>query len=312
MKSGQNHQNTRLWKARWIFLFIAFFIVKTKSIAQQTTDTMEGDTMSASLEKKPVKKTFESIWLMNQQTVMVPHLNTFQMDFQHRFGTWEDGYQHFYGIFNPSNIRIGFDFVPIHKLMVGFGFTNQNNLWDGFAKYALLQQKTNGGTPISITYYVNAAVDTRKEEHTDFLESTDRWSFFHQFMIARKFSDAFSLQLTGNLSWFNHHPVYDSEGVYLGRNKNATYSAGALARLKISKVMSLTAEYDLPISDQELFDPEPNLSFGFEVTTSSHAFQVFVGNYQSLIPQYNHSMNTNSFGDNQILIGFNLTRLWSF
>ena len=71
-------------------------------------------------------------------------------------------------------------------------------------------------------------------------------------------------------------------------------------------------EYDLPITDQEFFDPEPNLSIGFEIVTSSHAFQVFVGNYKSLVPQYNHAMNNNSFGDNQILIGFNLTRLWNF
>jgi hypothetical protein len=131
-------------------------------------------------------------------------------------------------------------------------------------------------------------------------------------MIARKISKALSLQVSGNLTWFNYHPVYNDEGVYLGRNQNATFSITGLARCKVSKVMSLIIEYDQPVTDQELFDPEPNLSFGFEVVTSAHAFQVFVGNYQSLVPQYNHALNTNSFGDNQILIGFNLTRLWSF
>jgi|WetSurMetagenome_2_1015567.scaffolds.fasta_scaffold238203_1 hypothetical protein len=307
MKSGQNKRIDFLQMATRIFHIAIFLFLGIMLNAQEAMDSTATVT-----EKKPVKKTFESSLLMNANTIMVPYKNSFQMDFSHRFGTWEDGYEHFYGIFNPSNIRIGFDFVPVNKLMVGFGFSNQNNLWDGYAKYALLQQKTNGGTAISLTYYVNAAVDTREKENTNFLESSDRWSFFNQIMIARKFSDAFSLQLSGNLSWFNYSPVYDAEGVYLGRNNNATFSAGALARYKISKVFSLTAEYDLPITDQVFFDPEPNLSFGFEVTTSAHSFQVFVGNYQSLIPQYNHALNTNSFGDNQILIGFNLTRLWSF
>lgn len=307
MKKGQNERNTCQRKIKWIFLSAIFLFLVPMVNGQEVMDS----TITVA-EKKPVKKTFESIWFMNQQTVMVPVKNTFQMDFQHRFGTWDNGYKDLYGLFAPSNIRIGFDYVPVNNLMVGFGFTNQNNLWDGFAKYALLKQQTNGGMPVSVTYYVNAAVDTRKEENTNFEESSDRWSFFHQLMIARKFSDAFSLQLNGSLSWFNYHPVYDAEGVYLGRNQNAAFSAGALARYKISKVMSLTVEYDQPITDQELFDPEPNLSIGFEIVTSSHAFQVFVGNYQSLIPQYNHAQNTNSFGDNQILVGFNLTRLWNF
>ena len=307
MKSGQNERNNFQRKAKLIFHLVVFLFFGTMLNAQET---MVDSTQPA---KVPVKKTFESIWLMSQQTVMVPYKNTFQMDFQHRFGTWENGYKDFYGVFAPSNIRIGFDYVPMDRLMVGFGFTNQNNLWDGFAKYALLRQMKNGGSPISLTYYVNAAVDTRSEEDVEiFPESSDRWSFFHQIMIARKFSEAFSLQLNGNLSWFNYHPVYDAEGNYLGRNKNATFSAGALARYKFSKVMSLIVEYDQPITDQVLFDPEPNLSFGFEVVTSAHAFQVFVGNYKSLIPQYNHSLNDNSFDNNQFLIGFNLTRLWSF
>jgi len=307
MQKGQNERNYFSQKVLPFFLVVMYLALTSTGNAQDAMDTT-----ATSIEKTPVKKTFESAWLMNSHTVMVPYHNTFQMDFQHRFGTWEDGYESFYGVFSPSNIRIGFDYVPVKKLMVGFGFTNQNNLWDFYGKYALLQQKTNGGTPISLTYYVNAAVDTRKEENTDFLESSDRWSFFHQIMIARKFSESLSLQVSGNLTWFNYHPVYDAEGIYLGRNQNASFSASAQARYKVSNVMSLIVEYDQPLTEQELFDPEPNLSFGFEIVTSAHAFQVFVGNYQSLIPQYNHAMNTNSFGDNEILIGFNLTRLWSF
>ena len=265
------------------------------------------------IDRAPVKRTFESIWLMDQQTVMVPIKGTLEMDFQHRFGTWDNGYDDFYGIFAPSNIRISLEYVPVERLMFGFGFTRQDVLWDVFAKYALLRQSKMQGSPISMTYYGNVAVDTRAEEKTPYLEATDRFSFFHSLMLARKFSDDFSLQLSGNLSWFNFkNPVFDGEGVYLGRDRNAQFSVSALARYKISQVTSVTVGYDQPITDQEFFDPEPNLSFGLEVVTSSHAFQVFVGNYQSLVPQYNHSFNTNRFGDNQILLGFNITRLWNF
>lgn len=271
------------------------------------------DEAPAEVDRSPVKRTFESIWLMDQQTVMVPIQGTFEMDFQHRFGTWDKGYNDFYGIFAPSNMRIGLEYVPVERLMIGLGFTKQDVLWDAFAKYAIMRQGKLGGAPVSMTYYGNVAVDTREEEKTLFLEATDRFSFFHSLMLARKFSDDFSLQVSGNLSWFNFKaPVVDPEGVFLGRDRNAHFSASALARYKFSNVMSVTVGYDQPITDQAFFDPEPNLSFGLEVVTSSHAFQVFVGNYQSLVPQYNHSFNSNSFGDNQILLGFNITRLWNF
>ena len=51
------------------------------------------------IDRAPVKRTFESIWLMDQQTVMVPIKGTLEMDLQHRFGTWDNGYDDFYGIF---------------------------------------------------------------------------------------------------------------------------------------------------------------------------------------------------------------------
>jgi hypothetical protein len=271
------------------------------------------DDAPAEMDRSPVKGTFESIWLMDQQTVMVPIKGTFEMDFQHRFGTWDKGYDDFYGIFAPSNIRVGLEYVPVGNVMVGFGFTKQDILWDAFAKYAILRQTKAGGSPVSVTYYGNMAVDTRPEEKTPFLEATDRFSFFNALMLARKISADFSLQVSGNLSWFNFKaPVTDPEGVILGSDRNAHFSASALARYKVSNVMSVTVGYDQPITDQAYFDPEPNVNIGIEVVTSSHAFQFFIGNYQSLVPQYNHSFNGNSFGDNQILLGFNITRLWNF
>ena len=85
--------------------------------------------------------------------------------------------------------------------MVGFGLTKQNLTWDFNAKYALLKQMTGGGSPVSITYFGNAAMDTRDESkfpNPDAFKSTDRWSFFNQIIIGRKISDKFSIQLSGS------------------------------------------------------------------------------------------------------------------
>jgi len=48
------------------------------------------------------------------------------------------------------------------------------------------------------------------------------------------------------------------------------------------------------------------------MNTSNHSFQVFAGNYNSILPQSNNVFNQNDFTKGQFLIGFNITRLWNF
>jgi hypothetical protein len=65
------------------------------------------------------------------------------------------------------------------------------------------------------------------------------------------------------------------------------------------------AEYDE-------IDPEDGLSVGVEFRTSSHAFQIFLSNYNGIVPQKNVMFNQNNFFDGDILIGFTITRLYNF
>lgn len=295
---------------RLVCLFMVLLAGSFRVIAQD-----EGMTGK---DTRPVKNTFQSIWLMDAQTVMIPIKGTFQMDFQHRFGTWNNGYDDFWGVFAASNIRMGFDYVPADRLMIGLGFTKDSLLWDVYGKYALARQSRSGGWPVSLTYYVNAAVDTRAKEKTSFSEFSDRWSFFHQLMMARKLGDKLSLQAAVNLSWFNYKSLGVPEGgVSPTSDDNAHISASFAGRFKITSTLGLMAAYDLPITQHEFSNPKPNLQVGLEMVTSSHAFQVFIGNYNSLVPQYNHTFNSNGFdtapdGGSQFLIGFNITRLWNF
>lgn len=271
----------------------------------------EGET---SKNIRPVRNTFESIWLIENQTVMVPVKGSFEMDIQHRFGTMNNGYDDFWGIYAPSNIRLGFNYVPIDKLQIGFGFTKERKYWDFNAKYALFQQGNGGGWPVSVTYFVNAAWDTRsKDGFPENVENTyegiDRISYFHQLMVARKFSKAFSLQANVNVSHFNFQELVQGETPEdLKQMNNDHLSLSFLGRFKVSSGTAIIAGYDLPLTDHEVNNPEPNLSFGIEVTSSAHAFQIFVSNYKNIVPQLNNVFNQNT----DFLIGFNMTRLWVF
>jgi hypothetical protein len=265
------------------------------------------------VDKRPVRNTFESIWLIENQTVMVPFKGTFEMDIQHRMGVMKEGFDDFFGLFAPTTIRLGFNYVPIEKLQIGFGLTNIDLNWDFHVKYALLRQTRSGNIPLSISYLGDMAIDTRdKENH---LEFTDRLSYFHQLMIARKMTDALSLQVSGNLSHLNYPDRFFNEETGTDDIMKASHvSISFLGRFLITDGLGLIFNYDLPITnhDIESLEPEANLSFGVEMVTSSHAFQVFFGNYQSILPQLNNTANRNRIGEGEFAIGFNITRLWSF
>ncbi len=275
-------------------------------------NTAAGQDDAPANDNRPVKDMFDSNWLIDNQSAIVPYKGTFEFNIQHRFGTLDNGYDDFYGLFAPSNIRLGLGYVPIDKLMVGFGLTKFNMILDFSAKYALLQQGRSGGSPVNLTYYVNMGIDTREMDETPYVNSSDRLSYFHQLIVGRKVTDNFSVQAAGSLSHFNSVEAYITSGEEIeGKMKNDHIAVSVSGRYKIAPAFNIIANYDQPITQHKTNNPNPNISFGLEVTTSSHQFQVFVGNYNGIVPQRNNVFNRNNFGDGEILIGFNIIRLWN-
>jgi len=260
---------------------------------------------------KPVKNTFGSVWLMDNQTVMVPIKGTLEFDIQHRFGTVDNGKKDIFGIFAPSNIRLGLSYVPIKNLSLGAGLTKERTQVDLNAKYSLLKQNTNNSMPVSVTYFGNIVIDAR--DKSNFRYSEHRLSYFNQVIIARKITEKFSAQVAPNFSWYNNVEAYvDSKGDIQKKMKNGHFAISTMGRYKISEKTAVLAGYDQPLTQHPLNNPHPNICFGFEFTTSAHAFQVFAGNYYGIVPQSNNVFNRNDYENGQFLIGFNITRLWNF
>ncbi|MDI1354506.1 MAG: DUF5777 family beta-barrel protein [bacterium] len=253
-------------------------------------------------DKRPVKDMFESGYLINNQTAIIPTKHTFEFVIQHRFGLLNAEGFDLAGLYAPSNIRIGFNYVFTKNLEIGFGTTKNNKLQDLNWKYALLKQSRSGSMPLSITYYGNAVIDVREDI---FPKTVDRLSYFHQLIFARKFNKSISLQIAPSLSHFNMVEtgiIHDNIGVSFN------------GRVKISDAVAITFEYDYNITaqDKDLITVMPNLGIGIEAATSNHVFQIFVCSGQSIINQYNVLYNQNDFFKTEFCIGFNMTRLWNF
>jgi hypothetical protein len=323
-----------------MYLVGSLFLIWTTVNAQ---DPPAADQESPVVVKaKPVKNTFLSVWILDNQTVMVPVKKTLEMDIMHRFGLVDKGFPDLWGLFASSNIRLGLSYVLVKNLNLGIGLTRSSAavsagrspssvlgpVLDGNLKYSIVTQ-TKGLYPVSLSYYANAAYNTKKDaEKVNYRFSSDRLTYFHQLIIARKLTDRISVQVAPSISHHNYVDGYfnklnDSTLEVKPKMKFNHIAIAFSGRYKLTEGTALMFGYDQPITQHFTDNPNPNLSFGFEFSTSGHSFQLFFTNYSFLLPQINNMYNQNAPFDytdvtnkkvngGKFLMGFNITRLWSY
>lgn len=262
------------------------------------------DSTKTQKDNRPVKDIFGNGLIFDQQTVRNALPGALEFIIQHRFGTIKNGIQDLWGIYASSNVRLGLNYGVTKDLTIGFGTTRYYKLQDLNWKLALLKQKRSGGMPFSLTYYGNVVLDARTKDNfgpPETYKYIHRLSFFNQLILARKFSNSLSLQVAPSISNFNAvNPTYD----------NINYNMSFAGRLKITKKMDIVAGYDFPVltsKDSTIFKPKPNMSFGIEIGSPTHTFQIFATNSDYLVNQYGLAYNTNNYKNNGILVGLNIT-----
>jgi hypothetical protein len=266
-------------------------------------------------DRRPVKEVFNSSLLIDQQTNIGPYKGGLELIIHHRFGTMNNGFTDLAGIYASSNIRLGFNYGITERLSVGIGTERYNKLNDLYGKYLILQQKRTG-MPVSLSFLTQVAIDARDEEVFEKSYSfTNRFSFFNQLIVSRKFSSKLSLQAATSYIHFN---AVGSDSTkwndYLG------ISVGG--RFKFHNEMSVIATYDQGFAVMpnlsatskaerkgKLEAPKPSFGLGLEIGSPTHCFMVFVSNSNNIIPQKNFAYNTSSVldGFKGIRLGFNLT-----
>src|SRR5215469_2402489 len=145
----------KIWFVRLFSVTLILLITGAVASAQDSTSEPV-----VPRKPKPVKNTFMSQWIIDNQTVLVPVPGTLEVDFQHRFGPVTKGYQDFWGLFSPTfNARFGASYTVRKDLSVGLGITKDGLTWDGNVKYSLITQ-TPGVYPVSLTFFGDMAIKT--------------------------------------------------------------------------------------------------------------------------------------------------------
>jgi len=268
-----------------------------------------GDDLDSMLEvaapaNQPVEATFKSIRVVQSQSVETTHQGVLNFTISHRFGPVGTALGGFFGM-DFARIRLGLDYGITDWTDVGIERSNNpGNPVDLFLKQRLLRQTTSGNIPLSLTWYSAGYAITNSQAYvlTDAPNGTsfsmpfaDRFSSTNQLIMARKFSENLSLQVSPTLVTRALRPFNADKPVSAGVEVGGRY--------KLTSRFALTAEAT-PMFYGVASAWTPAVAGGVDIETGGHVFQLFLSNSAWLSED---RMYTQTSGTD-LALSFNITR----
>src|SRR3712207_3029168 len=125
--------------------------------------------------------------------------------------------------------------------------------------------------PVSVSVYALAANTRLKYSDKPYLDTKLRTMYTTQLLLARKMNPKLSLQVAPAWIHFNLVPT--------PKDHNDVFALGVGGRMKVTKRMSINAEYSYLPPDQLVTDKIYNsLSAGLDIETGGHVFQLIFSN----------------------------------
>jgi hypothetical protein len=285
---------------------LTFFFLLIFSGAFAQDDLMNMLDKNTPPEINYTSATFKSTRVMNGHSVERMPPGQLDVRISHRFGTLNSGAYNFFGL-DQSNIHLSLEYGILKWLMVGIGRGTYEKTFDGFAKFTILRQSSGARMmPVSVSALSSIAVTSVKwtdPGRNNYFSS--RLFYVQQLLIARKISQSFSVQIAPTLV---HRNLVATE-----LDPNDLFAVGAGGRIKLTKRISLNAEYYYMINpgkdlSQKFYNP---LSFGFDIETGGHVFQLIFTNSLAMIEKGFIGETTGNWGKGDIHFGFNISRVFT-
>lgn len=266
-------------------------------------------------ETKPTREyvigTFKGVRVINGHSVEMPGKGELLFIIQHRFGYFKGGIVDFFGL-DQASIRMGLEYtMPFYdRLCVGFGRSTYMKTWDAFIKYKVLKQsKGPKSFPLTVDLLASMGISSMDQPPNQQNYFSSRMWFCYQVLIARKFGNRFSLQLTPTVVHKNLVPKREDQ--------NTAFFLGLSGRVKLSNRVAISAEYFWPVYGQNFAEVNGQsilgpLSIGVDWETGGHVFQFQVTNANAMTDQGFIAETTSDWLNGDIRFGFNITRTFNF
>ncbi|MFD0793309.1 DUF5777 family beta-barrel protein [Mucilaginibacter litoreus] len=296
-----------------ILLFASTAKAQTDTTKSKSATDSLMQSLSATDKAEPVIATFKATRLIFTQTTETVKKKELNFLVIHRFGDIggsAGGGKTLWGLDNSSDIYIGFEYGLTDNLNVGFGRSKFEQLLELQLKYYLLHQTTDNSVPVAISVVGKTGFKPYHVETNVFDDYTNRFSYFAQAIIARKFSPSLSILVAP--SFVRTNLPYP----FLAGNEQNFAAISAAGRFKFSKRMGIVLDYFHPFSNfrnnsvnHRFYD---GVGVGLEIETGGHVFTINFSNPQA-ISEINYMSDTVSkWGKGQYRLGFTISRMFDF
>lgn len=302
---------------------ILLFSLNEKITAQDTANVaIDSSNLMNQLEKEAGENktvyttaTFKYTRIIDGHSVENLPAHVLDVRISHRFGPLSKGVYEFFGLdYSPFNVRVGFDYGITNNFMIGGGHDAYQKTYDAFFKVKILRQSTgNVNMPVTVSFVPTIAINTFKPAAIDPSNKPDsnakinRLSYVFQLLIGRKFSGGFSLQI---MPTFIHADNFSYNHFKNNIYKRDIFAIGIGGTQKISKRMSVNAEYYYQLPGTQASSSANVLSFGIDLGTGGHVFQLLFTNSVGLTEKSFISETSGHWDNGDALFGFNISRVF--
>jgi hypothetical protein len=245
---------------------------------------------------------FKGLRIINGQSVQTMGRKNLDFVISHRFDRVNRGGYEFFGL-DAAVTRLGLEYGITNDFTVGIGRSSYLKTYDFFGKLRFLKQTTGNETPFTATGFYSLNLRTQRLIPPDKLSTTDKITHTTQLLLARRFSSAFSMQLSPTYLYRNRpETTGDKKGVF---------ATGIATRYKLNKRLSLNTEYFYVFPDQINPIYKNCLSLGFDIETGGHVFQLHFTNSYGMTERYFITETTDNWAEGDIHFGFNISRTFA-
>lgn len=247
---------------------------------------------------------FKTNRVINLHSLENTHSGVLDFKINHRFGMLNQGLYDWFGLDNAT-IRLGLDYGVTKDLQIGVGRSSYKKMIDGYAKYRVLHQSTGKrNMPISLTAVAGMYINTLKWSDPDRENYfSSRLSYTFQALIGRKFNDWITVQLAPT--------VVHRNLVATSAESNDVYGIGIGVRQRITRRVTLNAEYMYLLPDQVTDNIQNSFSVGADIETGGHVFQLHLTNSTGMAEPVAFTETTGDWFDGGIHFGFNISRVFT-
>jgi len=243
---------------------------------------------------------FKAIKIVNNQSTKQASEKELYLYVSHRFGSIDEGINTLFGL-DIANTKIELLYGLTNNLQIGFSRESFKKIYSLNAKYNITTQssKLPINSSLYISYNYNSLLD---QDIYPTLSNSDRNLFFSQLLLSKNFSDKISLQLSPTYAkrGFNETIFEQENNIILG----------LASSYRITNRLAFNIEYSANLDRPEISPFNDVLSFGIDIETGGHVFQLLFSNTQTID---NVSVMTDAEGswrDGKIYFGFNILRVF--